>query len=102
MDLKYKKDYIVEETSAAPMMVAGVERAGIMADHSGMCKFDNDKEQGFRIVVAALRRYVAEAPEVIKERRIRAGEAERKRRWEDAHDLVQHLVGQDLQISHAF
>lgn len=66
-DLKYTKDYIVVETSAAPIM-PDTERCGISADHRGMCKFGKSSEQGFRTVVAALRRYSQEAPSVIKER----------------------------------
>ena len=73
------------------MMVAGVERAGIMADHQDMCRFVNEKEQGFRIVVAALRRYAGEAPMVIEERHDRAEELARKGRFDDARDLVKGL-----------
>lgn len=64
MDLKYTKDYIVEEPSAAPIL-DNTERCGIAADHRGMIKFDNNALQGFRTVVAALRRYSREAPQVI-------------------------------------
>jgi protein SERAC1 len=66
-DLKYTKDYIVDETSAAPI-IDNTERSGIAADHRGMCKFGKNTSQDFRTVVAALRRYGQEAPEVIKSR----------------------------------
>ena len=91
IDLKYTKDYIVEESSAAPMMIAGVERAGIMEDHRGMCRFRSDKEQGFRTVVAALKRYIAEAPGTILERHERAEETAWKGRLDEAKDLVKGM-----------
>ena len=68
MNLKYTRSLIVEESSAAPMMLGDVERAGIGADHRDMVRFTNEREAGFRIVVAALRRYTEDAPKVIAER----------------------------------
>lgn len=70
-DLKYTKDYIVEEASAAPML-DGAERCGIAADHRGMCKFNNNSSQGFRTAIAALRRYALQAPEMVRIRHKRA------------------------------
>ncbi|KAK2748457.1 hypothetical protein FQN55_004397 [Onygenales sp. PD_40] len=70
-DLKYTRDYVVEETSAAPILDS-TERCGIAADHRGMCKFNNNSAQGFRTAVAALRRYARDAPEVIGVRHKRA------------------------------
>ena len=69
-DLKYTKDYIVNEVSAAPIL-DNTERCGIAADHSGMCKFRSNTSQGFRTTVAALRRYSEEAPGLIKDRCLR-------------------------------
>ena len=90
-DLKYSRDYIVEEASAAPAMISGMERAGIMADHCGMCRFGSEKDQGFRMVVASLRRYVVEAPAVVAERHVRAEQAAAKGRREEANDLIKSL-----------
>lgn len=70
-DLKYTKDYIVDETSAAPIL-DNTERCGVAADHRGMCKFSSNTSQGFRTAVAALRRYTQEAPQVINGRRMKA------------------------------
>lgn len=70
-DLKYTKDYIVEEASAAPIL-DNTERCGIAADHRGMCKFNNNYLQGFRTTISAVRRYARDAPEVIRVRHTRA------------------------------
>lgn len=45
-----------------------VERAGIQADHSHMCKFENDSAPGFDLVAEAIQRYSEEAPDAIKGR----------------------------------
>lgn len=87
MDLKYTKDYIVEESSAAPIL-DNTERCGIAADHRGMIKFDNSSSQGFRTVMAALRRYIREAPEVIKTRLNIAAELLRASRQNEAMELM--------------
>ncbi|RJE26009.1 LipA and NB-ARC [Aspergillus sclerotialis] len=73
-DLKYTKDYIVEESSAAPTL-DNTERCGNAADHSEMCKFNSNSSQGFRTAIAALRRYARDAPKVIRIRHERAKKA---------------------------
>ncbi|RLL95648.1 hypothetical protein CFD26_101358 [Aspergillus turcosus] len=70
-DLKYTKDLIVEEASAAPIL-DNTERCGIAADHRGMCKFNSPSLQGFRTAIAAIRCYSREAPEAIRTRHERA------------------------------
>ena len=65
-DLKYTKDYVVSEASAAPIL-DDTECSGIAADHRGMCKFENRNSPGFRTVMAALRRYCQEAPEMVEQ-----------------------------------
>jgi len=72
-DLKYKRDYIVDEPSAAPML-DNTERCGIAADHREMCRFGSCEDQGFRTVVEALMRYARRAPEVVAGRCRRARE----------------------------
>jgi protein SERAC1 len=86
-DLKYTKDYIVDEASAAPIL-DNTERSGIAADHRGMCKFEKSSDQGFRTVVSALRRYNQQASEVITGRSVRASNALNERRWHEATELV--------------
>ncbi|MCJ1462048.1 hypothetical protein MMC07_000648 [Pseudocyphellaria aurata] len=56
--------FIVDEDSASPT-VQDVERAVIQADHSHMCKFENDNAPGFDLVVEAIQRYAEQAPDVI-------------------------------------
>jgi hypothetical protein len=87
-DLKYAKDYIVHVTSAAPIL-DDTERSGIAADHRGMCRFATSSDQGFRVVVAALRRYMQEAPEVVRNRVIRESAVLDEQRRHEAMELVQ-------------
>ena len=86
-DLKYTKDYIVDETSAAPIL-DNTERSGIGADHRNMCKFETKDSAGFRTVVAALKRYSQDAPKVVSTRNIRAGEMLSAQGWHEAKELV--------------
>ena len=55
------------ETSAAPSL-PDVERAGIQADHSHMCKFDSDISPGFEKVTEVIQRYSEDSPDIIKSR----------------------------------
>ena len=87
-DLKYKRDYIVEETSGAPI-IYDTERCGIAADHSGMCKFSSNANQGFRSSISALRRYAREAPGVIQKRCQRAANFQRNERFIEAAELLE-------------
>ncbi|KAG0155142.1 hypothetical protein PDIDSM_715 [Penicillium digitatum] len=66
-DIRGTREVIVDEHSAAPYM-EGVERAGIEADHSHMCKFDDDNAAGYEVVAEAILRYSRQAPTVITER----------------------------------
>ena len=93
-DLKYKKDYIVDESSAAPMWY-DTERAGIAADHSHMCKFENKDAPGFRTVVAALKRYGTDAPAVVRERNRAAAQELGAKAWLEARELVRGVAGRD-------
>ena len=86
-DLKYTKDYIVEERSAAPML-ANTERSGMPADHCGMCRFGDNTAVGFRTVVAALRRYCEEAPDMIRDRQLRTVKRLSDLRSEEAMELL--------------
>ncbi|KAL5001151.1 hypothetical protein BDV10DRAFT_199407 [Aspergillus recurvatus] len=67
MDVKGTRELIVDESSAAPH-ADGVERMGIEADHSHMCKFDDETAPGFEAVAVALLRFAREAPVTIRER----------------------------------
>ncbi|MCJ1244073.1 hypothetical protein MMC30_001270 [Trapelia coarctata] len=91
-DLHYTKEYIVNETSAAPILDS-TERSGIAADHRTMCRFEANSSQGFRTVMAALQRYSREAPDVIKARTIRAAAIQTSQRWYEATELVKEYQG---------
>jgi hypothetical protein len=86
-DLKYKRDYIVDETSAAPIL-DNTERCGISADHQRMCKFESPNDQGYRTAVAALRRYAREAPNVIQRRYQRAANLHQDEKFLAAAELL--------------
>ncbi|KAI9725055.1 MAG: hypothetical protein M1812_000331 [Candelaria pacifica] len=60
-------DFIVDEISAAPTM-DGVERMGIEADHSHMCKFETKTSPGYAEVAEGIKRYAREAPSTIAKR----------------------------------
>ncbi|KAL2835613.1 hypothetical protein BJY01DRAFT_258990 [Aspergillus pseudoustus] len=66
-DVKGTRELIVDESSAAPY-ADGVERMGIEADHSHMCKFDDENAPGYETVAEALLRYSRDAPATIQER----------------------------------
>lgn len=67
MDVKGTKQIIVDEESAAPCLI-DVERMGIEADHSHICKFENENSPGYEVVAEAILRYSRQAPTVIADR----------------------------------
>ena len=87
MDIKYTKDYIIEESSAAPIL-DDTERSGIAADHRNMVKFQANDSPGFRTVVAALKRYAQDAPGVIDSRVIDAKAQLSSIGWQKATELA--------------
>ncbi|KAL9580566.1 MAG: hypothetical protein Q9212_004419 [Teloschistes hypoglaucus] len=66
-NLKGTLKFVVDETSASPT-VQDVERAVIQADHSHMCKFENENAPGFDLVAEGIQRYAEEAPATIRTR----------------------------------
>ncbi|KAJ6094149.1 hypothetical protein N7467_002994, partial [Penicillium canescens] len=66
-DVQGTLEVIVDEASAAPY-IEGVERIGIDADHSHMCKFENENAPGYEVVAEAILRYSRQAPTVIADR----------------------------------
>ena len=89
-ELKFlnKADYIVTEASAAPIL-DNTERCGIAADHSDMCKFESTECQGFRDVVAALKRYCHSAPGAVLTRVGREKEAMLQIRRDEAAEIME-------------
>ncbi|PGH01487.1 hypothetical protein GX51_05174 [Blastomyces parvus] len=89
-DLKYTKDYVVDETSAAPIL-DNTERCGIAADHRGMCRFNNNRLQSFRTAISALRRYARDAPDVTRTRHSRALKALQENKMYQAADNLRGI-----------
>lgn len=79
---------VVEEHSAAPIL-DDTERAGLPYDHRNMCKFESRSSPGYRLVVAALIRYSANAPITIAKRWLHAIEMLKVLRANEAAELVQ-------------
>ena len=78
---------IVDEESASPN-VPDVERAGIQADHSHMCKFENDNAPGFDLVADGIQRYAAEALGYITRR----WEAEKRERGLRRDEVISEMA----------
>lgn len=76
----------MDEESASPT-VQDVERAGIQADHSHMCKFENDNAPGFDLVVEAIQRYAEAAPDTIKPRWVAEKDERATQRKLDANEI---------------
>jgi protein SERAC1 len=86
-DLAATFDYIVEESSAAPIL-ADTERAGLPADHRNMAKFESPKAGGYRLVCSVLLRYSRDAPEVIERRWRQAVKMMETARQNEAAELL--------------
>ncbi|KAL9047125.1 MAG: hypothetical protein Q9214_000216 [Letrouitia sp. 1 TL-2023] len=87
-NLGYSRDYIVDESSAAPIL-DNTERSGIAASHSEMCKFSCKSSPGYTVVVAALRRYERDAPARIEKRWREVIQRLQKTREEEAQELIE-------------
>ena len=83
---------IVEEESAAPIL-PDVERASIQADHSSMCKFENDNSPGFDLIVDGIQRYAEEAPPMIKQRWVAEKQERLNQKLRKAKELVPGAIG---------
>ncbi|KAK4446131.1 ribonuclease-like protein p/mrp subunit [Podospora aff. communis PSN243] len=66
-DLVTTYDYVVDQASAAPVL-DNTDRAGLPYDHRSICRFTSRTAPGYRIVIAALRRYARESPGVVSQR----------------------------------
>jgi hypothetical protein len=86
-DLGYTKEYIVDQTSAAPCMESTTS-AGIAADHRGMCRFESKNDQGFRNVISELKRWSEEAPRSIGDRWVKSRQALRFQRRNEAEEML--------------
>lgn len=86
-DLGNWKGYVVEETSAAPI-IDNTERAGIYANHAQMIYFSYRQTSSYRTVVEALVRYCRAAPSTISRRWQQAKENLGRVRSNEAFELV--------------
>ncbi|KAK0624326.1 ribonuclease-like protein p/mrp subunit [Immersiella caudata] len=66
-DLVTTYDYVVDQSSAAPIL-DNTDRAGLPYDHRSICRFTSRTAPGYRIVIAALRRYARDSPSVVSQR----------------------------------
>ena len=82
-----RKRYIVEESSAAPL-VDNTERSGIHASHSEMVRFSDRTTSSYRTVVEALVRYCRSAPPTISRRWEKARETFARARSDEAFELT--------------
>lgn len=84
-------DYIVEQDSAAPLMIPNTERCGIDGDHRQMVKFENNTDQGFKIAAGAIMRYTEEAQRVVRARYTRSEDLDFERRKFDALEILNSI-----------
>ncbi|KAF2266736.1 TPR-like protein [Lojkania enalia] len=87
-DFGTRKIFIVDHESAAPTW-NDVERCGIQGTHSTMVKYSNHFDQGFRLVLEALSRYVKRAPLVIRSRWSNEQELIARERQREVEELLQ-------------
>ena len=83
---------IVDEESAAPIL-PDVERASIQANHSMMCKFENDNSPGFDLIVDGIQRYAEEAPLTMRQRWIAEKQERLNQKLRKAKELVPGAIG---------
>lgn len=86
------KGFIVEQDSADPGWETA-DRAGISADHSQMCKFRDENDDGFKLVLSACRRYIKYAPRVVKTRWIEDRELLARELRQEAAEMLRHDSG---------
>ncbi|KAI1382090.1 hypothetical protein F4677DRAFT_14854 [Hypoxylon crocopeplum] len=89
-DLRYTRDYIVQQESAAPNY-DDTERAGIAADHSGMVKFEDSASSCFRLVASMLVRYCEEAPGAVARKWLSSMQALAQDRCDEMVDKITRI-----------
>lgn len=98
-DMRGTREIIVDEASAAPYL-EGVERMGIEADHSHMCKFDDENAPGYEVVAEAILRYSRQAPTIITDRWVEEHKSrllEKKAKAREIYDgRVDDIVGRSM------
>ena len=84
-----KSDFceVVDEASAAPIL-DNTERSGISANHSQMCKFEDNRCMAYKTIASALLRYERAAPAVIAARWLQEKEMLSTLRRNEADELM--------------
>ena len=82
---------LVQRTSAAPLEWGEVEKCGIYATHSGIAKFRNLDSPGYKLVLAALQRYIPRAVGAISTRWQQDTEILQQQRIHELSDLQANL-----------
>jgi hypothetical protein len=100
MDIGVSKDYVVDESSAAPILY-DTQRAGLPYDHVGMARFESPRAPGYSLVVAALKRYAEDAPNTVAQRHLRERQILAAKRVQEAAELMGGFanVDQNFRIS---
>ena len=80
-------EYVVEESSAAPM-IDNTERSGIYANHLQMVRFTDPQSSSYRTVLEALVRYSRSAPPIISRRWQYADQSLTQTRSHEAMELT--------------
>ena len=98
-----RSGYIVEESSAAPM-IDNTERSGIYANHFNMIRFPDGNSSSYRTVIEALGRYCRNAPPIISRRWGKAREIFARARSDEAFELagIAFDVHNDNQLFQSF
>jgi hypothetical protein len=91
-ELRSMRAYVVDEHSAAPAW-ENVERAGISANHSYMCKFTGPHEAGYKLILSACKRYMRRATNVVRTRWIEDQNLLKNEQIQEAAELVRQDSG---------
>ncbi|KAE8449286.1 hypothetical protein EG329_008186 [Mollisiaceae sp. DMI_Dod_QoI] len=84
--------YVVDHDSADPGWESA-ERAGLDADHSQMCKFVSENDGRFKLVLSACKRYIQDAPRVVRARWNEDRELLAMERKQEAAEMLRHDSG---------
>ena len=90
-EFDHNSGYVVSQQSAAPSW-DNTERSGLRSDHSHLCKFESERDEGFRLILEALQRYSRLAPALIAARWIKADQFLYTQRSLEASELVGYDV----------
>jgi hypothetical protein len=70
----------------------GVERMGIEADHSNMCKFEHEGAPGYESVAEAILRYATKSPAMIRARWVEEMKSRRIAAQAEADEVFREYI----------